>query len=57
MFIQAIIFDKDKVKYLNLMLTMVSLVIDATLEEVDAQYKIVGELTKFIGAQIHKKAH
>ena len=37
------------------MLTMVALVNDATLEEVDAQYKIVGELTKFIGAKYTKK--
>lgn len=40
------ILDKDNVKGLNLLLTMAALVNDAKLEEMDGQYKIIGDPTE-----------
>lgn len=40
------VLDRDKVKGLNLMLTMAALVNDAKLEEMDGQYKIIGDPTE-----------
>lgn len=40
------VLDVEKVKGLNLMLTMVALVNDAKLEETDSQYKIIGDPTE-----------